>query len=55
MVVDQFTLQIQYVTCVIAVTSYGKAGTNTWNHPFVNSGEEEIENIFANNWQYSRI
>jgi hypothetical protein len=49
MVVDQFTLQIQNVASVIAVTSYGKAGTNIWNCPFVNSGEEEIENIFANN------
>jgi hypothetical protein len=45
MVVDQFTLQIQYIACVIAVTSYGKFGTNIRNAPFLNSGEEEVENI----------
>jgi len=45
MVVDQFTLQIQYIACVIAVTPYGKVGTNIWNSPFVNSGGEEVENI----------
>jgi len=45
MVVDQFTLQIQYIACVITVTSYGKVGTNIWNSPFLNSGQEEVENI----------
>jgi hypothetical protein len=45
MVVDQFTLQIQYIACVITVTSYGKVGTNIRNSSFVNLGEEEVENI----------
>jgi hypothetical protein len=45
MVVDQFTLQIKYIACIIAVTPYGEVGTNIWNSPFLNSGEKEVENI----------